>query len=1034
MSFQDPYERDRLRAEIEERLRAVAGGEGDPRTLETPEVAAAIARLVEIAQDDDAALRTAAWAHLQRSHVLSPSEGASARWTAAGLFARCFLGGAEAERLPGDLLDEIVNEAGRQAVPALREAIRTKDLPGIETQLQLWRRIVGACRESHRHRALLLTNLAAVLQAHEMVTDSGADSQEIVDLLEGAVRATPEDSGERPQILLNLGAARRRRFDHSGDAGELDAAMDCFGKALDSLEADDPRRRDAYVSLGEAIRVKATRMTFSFNELGALEEIRSRSSAAVFHVCELLNTEDLAQKQEIVKRSPELMDPLALRVLDDLIEDAERLGEDAPLAVPFLQMHRGVLEALQNAAPDPDPDGGNGPFVPPAAAPPWVAEARSLLDRGQVEEAEALLTGAAGQARADDDPHAEGHAELALHDLVIQSIWPAPGSADRLDRLAAGAEAAFRRARNRDGLVAALGRRIAVAVQLQDGPMAQGSMQRLLMLDPYGGAWWHTFIRAVVSDDADFSRTQLRWCLDNTWRLGPDAAHYGALCEHKLAFLDGRAASEQPGLTGELGALVERIERDGPAAGDDVRLAAALERVEVIRSHSFSDTVQHGLSAVYTPAYEALSRCVAARSTASRAAEAGVDVLERNSSRALLVRMLTTGAGPQSPPSGPESAQLGEQVSAYVNAPTPQHRALLGLAFDKERGRRRHAEREVLRVAAGPLGGPAPVSVKELQTLLQDDDAVLFFGGMGDVCLITADRCDRVASFTPRTLAREAASLHTKLAGGSPPDDRPQLALLAGLAPRVRTTVAEGSRLMIVPHHGLWQIPLALLGEERLGEVYRVSTVPSLSVLAELLRRPSTARRSVLTGLADPDGTLPHARAEVEAAGAHYREARIRTADAATPDAYRADAVGADVVHLACHGFYLPEYPDFAGLQLSGTRSTPGMLWYSDILQTPLTASLVVLGACHAGTGEVLSGAEYVGIPGAFLAAGARSVLAPLWAVDDAISFRLLEGFHAEYVRGVSAAVAFRHAQRAVATDLPDRTGTAYAFQLFGLP
>ncbi|MFJ3829009.1 CHAT domain-containing protein [Streptomyces sp. NPDC090046] len=989
--------------------------------------------MVEIAQDDDvAALHAAAWALFYRSHVLPLAESASDRRTAAGLFARCFLGGADAERLPVDLLDEIVNEAGRQAVPSLREAIRTKDRPGVETQLQLWRRIVGACRESHRHRAFLLTNLAAILQVHEVITDSGADCQEIVDLLERAVRATPEESGERPQRLLNLGVARRRRFGHCGDGGELDKAIDCFGKALDSLEADDPRRRDAYVSLGEAIRVKATRMTFSFNELSALEEIRSRSSAAVFHVCELLNTEDLAQKEEIVKLSPELMDPLALRVLDNLIEDAESLGEDAPLAVPLLRMHRGVLEALQGAAPD--PDGGNGPFVPPAAAPLWVAEARSLLDQGGVEEAEALLTGAAGQARTDDDPHAEGHAELALHDLVIESIWPAPGSVDRLDRHAAGAEAAFRRARNRDGLVAALGRRIAVAVQLQDGPMTQDAMQRLLVLDPYGGAWWHTFIRAVVSDDADFCRTQLRWCLDNTWRLGQDAAHYGALCERKLAFLDGRAASEQSGLTGELGALVHRIEREGPAAGDDARLAAALERVEVIRSHAFSDTVQHGLSAVYTPAYEALSRCVAAHSTASQAAEAGVDVLERNSSRALLVRMLTTGAGPQSPPSCPESAQLGEQVSAYLNAPTPQHRALLSLAFDKERGRRRHAEREVMRGAASPSSGPAPVSVKGLQTLLQDDDAVLFFGGTGDVCLITPGRCDRVASFTPRTLAREAASLHTKLAGGSPPDDRPQLALLAGLAPRVRTTVAEGSRLIIVPHHGLWQIPLALLGEERLGEVYHVSTVPSLSVLAELLRRPSTARRAVLTGLGDPDGTLPHARAEVEAAGAHYREARIRTADAATPNAYRADAVGADVVHLACHGFYLPEYPDFAGLQLSGTRSTPGMLWYSDILQTPLTASLVVLGACHAGTGEVLSGAEYVGIPGAFLAAGARSVLAPLWAVDDGISFQLLEAFHAEYVRGGSAAVAFRHAQRALATTRPDRTGTAYAFQLFGLP
>ncbi|WP_158581570.1 CHAT domain-containing protein [Actinomadura spongiicola] len=1014
---------------VHARLVAVSGVD-DLADLMTPEATAEIRRLYSLVSSYDVlSQHTLAWALYYRS-LFPLASAATERELAVALFVRCLLAGVEASDIPDDLMDEVVNEAGRHSTPPLREASRTKDSSSVEDALRLWRRIAAACRETHPHRPVILNNLAVLLQLRGKLNDSAEDDREVVGLLEQAMEATPGDAKDQPLRLFNLGVSRRRMFDHTRDEEDLDEAIKYFQRSLEISPEDDPGRQETYAALSEAYRVGASRMRIDVLSTG--EKLRTQLSEAVYAVCQLITVRDLEEKKRTIERLPQLRSRAALSVLDDFIENAAALGTDSPLPVPFLRAHRKVLAGLQESPTAEETSTAEPPeFVPPGPVPPQVVEAQSLLADGRVEEADVLLARTAERGRSDDDPHTEGHAELALHDLVFGSLHPAPGSVDRLAGHAAAAQEAFHRAGNRDGLTSALRRRLAIAVHFQDAPMVTDLMPRLIVLDPFGGVWWHAYLRAIDSDDLGYRRAQLEWCVDHAWRLGPDAAHYRAVCERKLAFLDGHVATEELTLPADLAALVEGVERNGPTGNDGERLAAALERVEAMRSHAQSVTVQRSLSAVYTRAYQALSLCTA-KAVGPGAVEASVDVLERNSSRSLLLQM-DGGASVNDAPS--DSPHLDEQVSAYIREPTPHHLKLLTLTFDARRDQERRAQRGIMRRVAGPSRGPAPIRVEGLRALL-GDDAVLFFGATGRAVLITSDDCAVVGEFEPDALDREAGVLHRRLSEGAPPAALGGLPVLDELTPQVRERVTEGSRLFVVPSGRLWLVPLGILGEPRLSDVYEVATVPSLSVLARLLRSgpaPEPSGGALMVGLADSDGSLRHARDEVDAAAAHYPRSRVWTGGDATVDTYRTAAPGANVIHLACHGFYLPDHPDFSGLRLAAARGGPGMLWYFDIGRTRLAASLVVLGACHAGTGGVLSGSEYTGIPGALLAAGARSVLAPLWAVDDRVTACLLESFHASYAATGCPASALREAQRACGGDAIDTVGSVHAFQLFGL-
>ena len=85
----------------------------------------------------------------------------------------------------------------------------------------------------------------------------------------------------------------------------------------------------------------------------------------------------------------------------------------------------------------------------------------------------------------------------------------------------------------------------------------------------------------------------------------------------------------------------------------------------------------------------------------------------------------------------------------------------------------------------------------------------------------------------------------------------------------------------------------------------------------------------------------------------------------------------------------------------------------AEISQVRLTAKLVVLSCCHSASGQIRA-EGIVGIARAFLASGARAVLAALWAVEDEATMWFMNRFYEHLVRGESASESLHQAMKSM--------------------
>jgi CHAT domain-containing protein/tetratricopeptide (TPR) repeat protein len=122
------------------------------------------------------------------------------------------------------------------------------------------------------------------------------------------------------------------------------------------------------------------------------------------------------------------------------------------------------------------------------------------------------------------------------------------------------------------------------------------------------------------------------------------------------------------------------------------------------------------------------------------------------------------------------------------------------------------------------------------------------------------------------------------------------------------------------------------------------------------------------------------------------------------------------IVHFATHGFVDYHHPELSGLVLSlvdlNGNPQDGFLRLHDIYNLRLSADLVVLSACNTGLGKDLKGEGLIGLTRGFMYAGARSVTASLWKVDDEATAELMKLFYeGMFKRGLTPASALREAQ-----------------------
>jgi CHAT domain-containing protein/tetratricopeptide (TPR) repeat protein len=191
-------------------------------------------------------------------------------------------------------------------------------------------------------------------------------------------------------------------------------------------------------------------------------------------------------------------------------------------------------------------------------------------------------------------------------------------------------------------------------------------------------------------------------------------------------------------------------------------------------------------------------------------------------------------------------------------------------------------------------------------------------------------------------------------------------------------------------------------------------------------------RSAALSSLSWPQ--LPGTAAEADAVLKTFKGFQVFRGAAATEGTVK-KVKGPNVLHLATHGFFLPdEHPEAtpgstatpapsenpmlrSGLAFAGANKLSS--GEDDGLLTALEASgldlhgtkLVVLSACETGIGKVTNGDGVYGLRRALVIAGAESLVMSMWQVDDFATKELMAGFYKKLAAGTPRSTALRETQ-----------------------
>ena len=205
--------------------------------------------------------------------------------------------------------------------------------------------------------------------------------------------------------------------------------------------------------------------------------------------------------------------------------------------------------------------------------------------------------------------------------------------------------------------------------------------------------------------------------------------------------------------------------------------------------------------------------------------------------------------------------------------------------------------------------------------------------------------------------------------------------------------------IFIIPDGPFFFVPFAALKDKNgtfLSETKRIRIGPSLTTLKLLKECPAKwhckkgdlivggpiAVEVRYRGKKKTFGDLPFARDEAEMVAKVLGEKALTGFSATKDEVKRRLQEGVSIIHIATHsnaatGELILSPGPCVGKKIPKEKYY--MLTMKDIYSSGIDAQLVVLSCCHSGRGKV----KAEGVVGLTRAAGARSVLASLWAVDD---------------------------------------------------
>ncbi len=350
------------------------------------------------------------------------------------------------------------------------------------------------------------------------------------------------------------------------------------------------------------------------------------------------------------------------------------------------------------------------------------------------------------------------------------------------------------------------------------------------------------------------------------------------------------------------------------------------------------------------------------------------------------------------------------------------------------------------------------LSWKELQGTL-DEDTVLLEYSLGKersfLWVVTRDSLNSYVLPGQSTIQTLALEVHQLLAEGHDAKNRRKLihqtaelsrillGQVAGRLSQKRVLVVAPPELQYIPFAALPQLPVTSPPDDSWPVPwlarFEITSEPSTTFLAALRRlrkgrRPapnllalvggplySTAQDRKRAGTGTQLSPLPFSREEILsiARDAGRRATCFLGSEANRGLVLRGGLSSFRMLHFSVHGLLAMDDPQESALVLSGLdrngREIENRLRAHEIAKLNLPADLVVLSACSTGLGAEIRGEGLVGLTQAFFSAGASSIVASLWDVDDVSTSQLMEDFYKNmFQKDLPPAAALREAQLAL--------------------
>jgi CHAT domain-containing protein/Tfp pilus assembly protein PilF len=333
-----------------------------------------------------------------------------------------------------------------------------------------------------------------------------------------------------------------------------------------------------------------------------------------------------------------------------------------------------------------------------------------------------------------------------------------------------------------------------------------------------------------------------------------------------------------------------------------------------------------------------------------------------------------------------------------------------------------------------------PTPLNEIQRLLGPQTTLVSYFVTADKTLafvVSADSFQAVEIPVKETDLRAAIEWFRGFASLRDPQPQSLKQLHDWLIAPIRQYI-KTAEVVIVPHGILHYVPFAALtdGHRFFGDDHAISYLPSASILQSVRRRVAPSGRRILAvsqSRAEGQPALRYADKEAAGVAKLYHTQPLPTGRATRAE-FMKRAPAYNVVHIAAHAELNSNSPLFSRILLSPDRGDTGAIEVREVYGMDLARTdLVVLSACQTQLGGQSKGDDIVGLNRAFIYAGASSVIASLWTVDDEATSLLMKAFYGHLRQGMSKAAALQAAQAATRREYPHPYYWA-AFVLTGDP